>query len=256
MGSKPSRFAAFSLAVAVVMVGLVGCADEATAPVETVAAPDVEPSAEPTVEPSAEATDDVLFNITANVRAADGRTIGISMAAHTPLASTDDAATEIRDELLNVCGEGVGNQPITEETLAENGSTLMRISIAATAPDLAFETPVELVFGSPYSAQAAVGNSITPASDGVPCFSGFSWAKSGTATGVASFMNPDGQPDFGQWKTGMYGFLVKQSSGATIEACKVTITELGMKENITSVSGWTPSSAGDGISCKIGYAGE
>lgn len=255
MGSKPLTVAAFSLATAVVVAGLAGCAAEAAPPSETTA-PVEEPSTAPTEEPSPEPTDDILFTVTANVRAADGRTIGISMAGHAPIASTDSDATEIREKLLEVCGGSTVNQPITEESLAENGSTLMRISIDSTASDLTFETPVELVFGSPYFAQAATGQGISPVADGVTCHTGFAWAKSGTVLGVASFLNPDGQPDFGQWKTGMYGFFVKQSSGATIEACKATITDVGMKENVINLPGWNPNTAGDGISCKIGYAGE
>lgn len=94
-----------------------------------------EPSAEvtPTTPPDngVDETADILFTITANVRASDGRTIGISMAAHQPIASTEPGAAEIRDEFLGLCGDGNGSQPITEAYLEENGSTLMRVEFRA-----------------------------------------------------------------------------------------------------------------------------
>lgn len=243
------------LGLAITISGLTGCAAETDSPPDT-STPTAAPTALPTEEPNEESVDDVLFTITANVRAADGRTIGISMTAHAPVESVDPDAAELRDQLIDVCGAGSGTQPITEQYLRENGSTLVKVSIASTAADLTFETPIDIIFGSPYYAQAAVGQGISPASNGVPCFNGFSWAKSGTVLGIGDFENPDAAPDLGQWTTGRYGFFVSPSSGATIEACRVAITDLAMKSNITSVPGWDPSSAGDGISCKIGYAGE
>lgn len=260
MSATSSRFAAPTLAAALTLAGLTltalaGCAPEAppvAPPTEPTVAPTVEPTEEPTADPSA----DVLATITANVRAADGRTIGISMAVHAPLASTDAKAAALRSQLLEVCGAGNGIRPITEDYLRETGSTLVGITIDSSAPDLTFETPIELLFGSPYYAQAATGNGITPDTDGVACFSGFMWAQSGSVEGVADFENPNGAPDLGQWKTGLFGFFVKPSSGATIEACKATITELGMQQNIAGLPGWDTSRSGDGISCKIGYTGE
>lgn len=256
MGARSTmRFAAITVAVAAMVAGLTGCAQDTATPVEPTA-PVEEPSAEPTVAPSANADDDVLFIITANVRAADGRTIGVSMKAHPPVASTASSASKLVEKLMSVCSAGNGIQPITEEYLSDAGSTLMPIDISANTPDLAFETPIELLFGSPYYAQAAIGQGISPIADGVTCFNGFAWAKSGTVEGIADFENPDGQPDLDQWKTGMYGFFVKPTSGATIEACKVKITELGTKQNLAETPGWSTNSAGDGVSCRIGYSGE
>lgn len=253
MGGKPLRFAAFALAAAVLGTGLAGCAQSAAPPEET-AAPTEAPSTPPTAEPTAEPTD-ILFTVTANVRAADGRTISISMAAHAPLVSTDPEAVELRNNLIDVCGEGA-LQPITEEYLRDNGSTLVKVSVASTTSDLAFESPIELIFGSRFYAQAAIGQGISPIAGGPTCFNQFEWTKSGSILGIGDFENPDGTPDLDQWKTGMYGFFVEPSSGATIEACKVVITEVGMTQNIVNEPGWNPSNAGDGISCKIGYDGE
>lgn len=255
MRSTLSRFAALSLAAVVVTAGLAGCSPEAAPPTD-LGTPTAEPSAPPTEAPSEDSTDDVLFTVNANVRAADGRTIGISMTAHAPLASTDPEAADLRDQLIEVCGAGSGTQPITEQYLRENGSTLVRVAIASNAPDLTFETPIEIIFGSPYYAQAAIGQGVSPAADGVPCFNAFEWAKSGTVVGIGDFENPGASPDLNQWTTGRYGFFVKPSSGATIEACRVNITDLGKKSPITNLTGWDPSNAGDGISCKIGYTGE
>lgn len=249
------RLAALSCAAIIVFAGLTGCAENA-APAPDNSAPTTEPTMEPTVKPTADTTDDFLFIVTANVRAADGRTIGVSMAAHAPKASTDSSAADLRNSLIDVCGAGTGVQPIDEQYLESNGSTLLRVAITATSPDLKFQAPIELLVGSPYFAQAVIGPGVTPVADGITCFSGFEWSKSGTVLGVSDFENSDGVPDLDQWKTGMYGFFVKPSSGATIEACKVTITEVGKKTKVTDMPGWDPNNAGDGISCKIGYSGD
>ncbi len=255
MGASRTRLlggAAFSLGLVVLLAGC-GSTPEPT-PTSSEPETEVSPSAPGEQEPDPSA--DVLFTITANVRAVDGRTIGISMAAHTPLASTDPAAAALRDEFLGVCGTGNGIQPITPEYLEENGSTLMRVEFAANTPDLTFAAPIDLFFGSPYFAQSATGSGITPEPGGRPCFYGFAWATSGDARGIADFETAEGVPNPNQWFYGHYGFSVNPSSGATIEACKVTITTLGLKSGVTDVEGWDPSLAATGISCGIGYSGE
>ena len=254
MGVPILMIAGSSIAAIALVVGLTGCGGEST-PGPSVTTP-VSESPTPSAEPTADPTADILFTINANVRAVDGRTIGISMAAHAPLASTDKAAADIRAQFLSVCSAGNGAQPITEQYLTENGSTLVRIALASTTPDLTFASPIALFFGSPYFAQSASGTGISPTLGGNVCFNGFDWGKSGTARGVADFENSDGIPDLNQWQFGRYGFSVDPSSGATIEACRVVITEVGMKNNLDKVPGWDASQAGDGISCLIGYAGE
>lgn len=255
MGGHRTRLTVLSFGLAIAAAGLTGCAPEASAP-PTTTAPSTEPTAAPSVEPSAEPTNDILFTITANVRAVDGRTIGVSMSAHAAVASTDPQAADLRKKFIDVCAAGTGLQPITEQYLRDNGSTLMRISISSTVSDLTFRTPIDLYFGSPYFAQAAIGQGIAPEPEGPACFNGFAWAKSGTVLGIADFENSDGKPDLNQWRYGRFGFFVKPTSGATIEACKVVLTDVGMKTDLTGLKGWNPSSAGDGISCKIGYLGE
>lgn len=254
MGAPLFRIAGSAVA-AIVLVGMLAGCGGTPAPAPTDSGPaSVSPS--PSTDPTSDPNADVLFTITANVRAVDGRTVGISMAAHAPIASTDVAAADLRTQFLSVCGAGTGAQPITEQYLADNGSTLVRIDISSTAPDLTFATPIDLFFGSPYFAQAATGNGINPEPGGQPCFFGFSWSKSGQANGIADFENSDAVPDLNQWHFGRYGFSVDPSSGATIEACKVTITDVGMKNGTTDAPGWDPTGAGDGISCMIGYVGE
>ncbi|MEO7349458.1 MAG: hypothetical protein ABIW32_06345 [Terrimesophilobacter sp.] len=99
------RLAALSCAAIVVFSGLAGCAGAAT-PTPDSSTPAAEPTTEPTVAPPTDTTKDILFVITANVRAADGRTIGISMSAHAPVASTESEASDLRNSLIDVCGAG------------------------------------------------------------------------------------------------------------------------------------------------------
>jgi hypothetical protein len=244
--------AVLALSLVAVLSGCSGVAEPEPASTE----PTIEdtPSAPP--EAPVDSVADVLFTITANVRAVDGRTVGISMAAHAPIASTDPDAAEIRDEFLDVCGAGNGAQPMTAEYLEEQGSTLMRLEFASNTPDLTFAAPIDLFFGSPYFASSATGAGITPEPGGQECYYGFAWATSGSARGIADFENADGVPDPNQWLYGHYGFAVNPSSGATIEACKVTLTELGLKSGVDDVPGWDPSLAATGVSCGIGYSGE
>lgn len=255
MGAHKAKLlssAVLSLCLVAILAGCGGTPEPGPAASEP--APEDTPSAPPEEQPDPNA--DLLFTITANVRAVDGRTIGISMAAHMPIASTDPEAADLRSEFLSVCGAGNGAQPIDETYLEENGSTLMKIEFASNSPGLTFASPIDLFFGSPYFAQSATGDGITPEPGGQPCFYGFAWATSGEAHGVADFENSDGVPDPGQWLFGRYGFSVAPDSGATIEACQVTMTELGQKNVPVDAPGWDPSSAGDGISCGIGYVGE
>lgn|GEM_PF-1213269 len=254
MGVPLLKAAGVSIAAFALILGLSGCSPE-SAPEPTASAPETEapePSAEPSVDPNA----DALFTITANVRAVDGRTIGITMIAHAPVAGSDDAAADIRAQFLSVCGAGNGAQPIDEQYLIDNGSTLLRISLSSTTPDLTFASPIQLFFGSPYFAQSASGSGIDPVPGGQVCFNGFDWSKSGEARGVAGFENSDGIPDFTQWHFGRYGFSVDPNAGATIEACRVTLSDLALADDLSGAPGWDPSSAGDGISCLIGYVGE
>src|SRR5690606_8956246 len=120
--------------------------------------PSATPSTEPSTQPEPDPQRDVLFTITANVRAVDGTTIGISMAAHSPVASTDPEAVDLKNEFLGVCGAGNGTQPIDDQYLAEQGSTLLLVELSTDNPGQEFAAPLDLFFGSPYFAQAASGD--------------------------------------------------------------------------------------------------
>lgn len=254
MGAQRLRTAIAAMGIVGSVFVLSGCGAQVVAPrpSETAAPPSA--SATPSAEPAPEI--EVLFTITANVRAVDGRTVGISMTAHPPIASTDPEAVEIRDEFLAVCGAGNGAQPIDEQYLADQGSTLMLVELSTNTPGQTFVTPLDLFFGSPYFAQSATGDGISAYPGGQTCYSGFLWSTSGDARGVADFENPDGTPDVSQWRFGHYGFTVAPDSGATIEACRVTITEVGQKYNLDEVNGWDSAQVSTGISCGIGYSGE
>lgn len=252
MGASRIKLVIGALSVAVLLAGCGGSAAPDPAPSDTPADTSPSPSAQPATNPNA----DLLFTITANVRAVDGRTIGISMAAHEPVASTDPAATDLRNEFLGTCGAGNGAQPFDERYLETNGSTLMLIELSTNTPGQKFVQPLDLFFGSPYFAQAATGAGIQPEPGGQTCFFGYLWTTSGDARGIADFENSDGVPNVKQWQYGHYGFTVTPDSGATIEACKVTITDRGLKSGIDQIEGWDPSLAATGISCGIGYSGE
>jgi hypothetical protein len=235
---------------------LSGCGGQSVVEPPQAEEPSAPPSTEPSTQPQPDPQRDVLFTITANVRSVDGSTVGISMAAHSPVASTDPEAVDLKNEFLSVCGAGNGTQAIDDQYLADQGSTLLLVEFSTDSPGLEFAAPLDLFFGSPYFAQAASGDGIEPGPGGPTCFYGFRWTTSGSARGIANFENPDGQPDLTQWQYGHYGFTVSPDSGATIEACNVTISETGMKSGIDQVSGWDPSRAATGISCGIGYSGE
>ena len=254
MGAPRVRSVVGVLSIVGAALLLAGCGTPVVTPKPTETAPQT--SASPTAPAEQPSTEDVLFIITANVRAVGGRTVGISMTAHEPIPSTDKSATTLRDDFLSVCAAGNGSQPIDEAYLANQGSTLMKVDLSTNTPDQNFAEPLLLFFGSPYFAQAVVGSGVIPMPGGQTCFSGFEWTTSGSIHGIADFENAEGVPDLGQWRYGNYGFTVSSDSGATIEACKVTITDIGMKAGIDQVPGWDPSAAGTGVACGIGYSGE
>ena len=255
MGAYGMRLTGVVVGIVGAAMLLTGCGAPVVTPKPAATTPTPTPSAstEPTPVPI---TADVLFVISANVRSVGGRTIGISMAVHAPLASTDPAAKDLKNKFLSVCSAGNGAQPIDDKYLIDNGSTLLLAELTSNTADEKFAAPIELFFGSPYYAQAAIGSGVTPTSGGQTCFSGYQWRTSGTVRGIADFENSDGTPDLAQWRFGHYGFTLSPDSGATIEACKVIITDVGMKTGIQTLPGWDPSQAATGVSCGVGYSGE
>ncbi len=212
-------------------------------------------AATPAATPSATPPSDLLFTISAKVRSASGATIGIRLAAHSPLAASDRAATDLVGEFLDLCGDGVGGTPMSLDSMVSNGGILLRLDLTSTTEGEDFVSPLDLYLGSNYSAKAASGDGILapPASNG--CMGTYSWTRSGTAHGIAEFENGSSSPDLGNWRYGLYGFAVQSGSNATIESCTITMTALATAANIKDVSGWQPQDT-SGTTCITGYVGE
>ncbi len=211
----------------------------------------------PSVTPSATAiASDVLFTISANVRAVDGSTIGILMTAHTPVAYSNAAAKTYESTFLTQCGDGKGGIARDATFLSANGSIMLPIDIAASATSKTFVSPVGITLGSPYFGSAITGRGTVPTDTSAPCYSGYEWVTSGTVHAIADFESGNPGPDLKLWRFGLYGFGVTNGSNATIEACKVTITPLGKSEDVASVTGWNSTAPQSGLACVIGYTGE
>ncbi|MBK4348290.1 hypothetical protein [Lacisediminihabitans changchengi] len=234
---------------------LSGCSSSGTAKASG-PAPSQTTTAAPSASPTAAAPKDVLFTIAANVRGKDGATIGIQMTVHKAVAYNESAVKPLETEFIKSCGAGVGGNPVTTDTLEQNGSVLVPIDIASSVTGKPFVSPVQLALGSPYFGQAASGKGITPTDSTQPCYGGYNWATAGTAHAVADFESGSPAPDPKLWRYAFYGFGVAYESDATIEACKITLTDLATSEDVASVDGWDPKAPQSGTSCGIGYTGE
>lgn len=242
-----------SIAVGAVLLAalLTGCAGATpAAPVASkTATPSAAPSASSTAEPK-----DVLFTIGANVRGKDGSTIAILLTAHKPLAYSVSAAKPLKDAFIASCGAGTASVPVTNDSLAANGSILMPIDIASSSTGKVFVYPITLSLGNQYRGQSATGKGVAPADSSQPCNSGYTWASSGAVHSVAVFESGNPGPDLKSWRYAKYGFSVPFESNSTIEACTITVTDLG-KSVVNGIDGWA-SPDSDGTSCQIGYVGE
>jgi hypothetical protein len=232
---------------------LAGCGSQTPTPGKSTHKPITAPSATPTSTPKAT---DALFTIAANVRGADGSTIGILMTAHKPIAYSDASVKPYEDEFLAQCGDGKGGIPRDADFLSANGSIMVPIDITASVTGKTFVAPVGITLGSPYFGAATSGKNIVPTDNTAPCYSGYEWVTSGTEHAVADFESGTPGPDLKLWRYGLYGFGVADGSNATIEACKITITDLGKADDVASVTGWDASSPQSGLTCVIGYSGE
>jgi hypothetical protein len=213
-------------------------------------------AASPTPSATPTATD-VLFTIAANVRGADGSTIGILLTAHKPVAYSDAAAKTWESEFLSQCGDGKGGTaPRDSDYLAANGATFVPIDIASSVQNKTFVSPVGITLGSLYFGSAITGKNVVASDPTAPCYGGYEWVTSGPVHGIADFESGTPGPDLKLWRYGLYGFGVADGSNATIEACKVTVTELGKADDVASVTGWDVSAPQSGLACVIGYSGE
>lgn len=251
MTSSLAKLSLIASGVAVAIL-LAGCGGGTTVPKSTGAATTA-PSATPTA--TATATD-VLFTISANVRAVDGSTIGILMTAHKPIPYSDSAVKPFESAYLSACGDGKGGIARDSAFLAANGSTMLPIDIAASAAGKTFVAPVGITLGSPYFGASATGKTLVASDTTAPCYSGYQWVTSGAVKAVADFESGIPGPDLKLWRYGLYGFGVADGSNATIEACKIVITPLGNADDVASVSGWDATAPQSGLACVIGYTGE
>ncbi len=239
--------------VALVML-LAGCGAQGATTGASTGKATVAPSATPTPTPTAA---DVLFTISANVRGADGSTIGILMTAHKPVPYSDPAAKADETAFLGECGDGKGGSIARDATyLAANGSILVPIDISATISNKTFVAPVGITLGSPYFGASISGKNVVPTDTTAPCYNGYQWVSSGTVHAIADFESGMPGPDLKLWRYGLYGFGLADGSNATIEACKITITTLGEADDVASVTGWDTTAPQSGLTCVIGYSGE
>jgi hypothetical protein len=239
---------------------LAGCTSAPAAEPVTEPTPTVEPSKEPAAEAPTK-RDDVLFTVSANVRAIDGTTLGISLTGREPVASTDSAAARLVDDFVDQCtaleGRSVSDadMPISDESLSTFGSSLLRIDLASSPEGETFVAPVDLVLGSPYYAKVASGDKVQAVDTTATCTGRYQMTGTGSGVAITNYESGVSQPNLDQWAYGHYGFTVPYESGTTIEACRVVVTELAAS-TVEDVPGWDPGSDATGISCGIGYRGE
>lgn len=254
-----TRRVAGAMTLLLAVATLAGCATPSEPEPSATPTPTAEPSPSSTAEP--EEPDDTLFTVSAKVRAIDGTTLDISLTGHVPLEADSSEASDLVSDFLDQCsamdGRSVSDAttPVSEETLARFGSTLMRIDIAATPEGHTFFAPVDLNLGSQYFAEVASGDAVIPVSSNDTCTGSYQLTGSGTGTAIANYESGNENPDAGQWRFGHYGFSVPFESGATIEACRPVVTKLALS-TLDDVPGWEVDSDSTGISCGIGYVGE
>ncbi len=244
------------LGIALVPI-LIGCSETAgPAPSETPAASPSEP------QPSeAQEDDDTVFTVDAKVRAVDGTTMEVSLAGHAPVASTDPAADSLTSDFVERCGALGGTSPedpaipVSEDTLAEAGSSLMLLEFTATPDGHTFFAPLDLGLGSQYAPKVAFGESAQAVSTNESCIGLYQVTGSGTTTAITQYTNPSGTPDLTQWVSGYYGFSVPVDSGASIESCAASVADAGAADT-ADAPGWDQGTLVSGVSCGIGYIGE
>lgn len=232
---------------------LSGCAAAEVVDDEPSAAPSAsasEPEESPTVpEPAA----DVLFTITAAVRATDGTVITVRLVAHEPHPWGDPEVSDLAGQFLDRCSSGTGVTPIDAAYLDANGATLMRVDFEADKPDFQFASPIMLYFGNPFFPRAAFTDAVVTGGGETDCYAGATWVFSNDAYAISAFETGNPSPDRRQWQFGSYGFQLLPDSGTSIESCTKVITELGIASGVEAVSGWDVSRSDGPSACGIGY---
>ena len=256
MTVRPVIVAALSLVAAALLAGCSSTpAPEPSADSMSSAAPSAEQSLPP-AEPDTE-----LFRVEAKARAVDGTTMDIALIGHQPVPATDADAEELAEDFLSACEESGGlsvtqaGAVVTERSLAQFGSSLMRIDYSATPDDQTLFAPIEVIVGIDNLARIGTGDALQLLQETDTCLNRYLLVESGAGAFIANFETGSADPDPTQWTFGSYGFTVPVDSGATLESCAVTISDLGASE-LAGVPGWPSGEVGTGISCGTGFTGE
>ena len=205
-------------AIALAALLLAGCT--ATPPV-----PAPVPSMDSVETPTAEADfgDDTLFIIAATTTAADGSAVELSMRGYASQAW--DARPEVKQSYVDQCtalGGGTvmdSSGELSDETLADYGSSLMVIETTSTPAATTLTGGIELLLGNPFYTVVASGDGLS---------------------------NPYANECFG-------GYQI--DSTAVLENCVITLTQLAIDSGVADIDGWF-SDGGTDLECAIGYRGE
>ncbi|MCU1523641.1 MAG: hypothetical protein JWO18_535, partial [Microbacteriaceae bacterium] len=169
MRASPARISIAVTGTLLVALLLAGCGSTPSAPKASGSATP-SPSTSPSASAGPAGPSDVLFTISANVRAKDGSTIAIKMTAHKPLPYSNSDAADLQKEFLDTCGAAVHGQPVTADTLAANGSILMSIDLASSVKGKPFVYPLDASLGTTsFYGQSATGSGIKPTDPAAPC---------------------------------------------------------------------------------------
>ena len=261
MATLDTRSTAVAVGVVLMLWVVAGCSSTPQEPDAAAPTSAAEPSASPSESAPAEVETEPLFVVSARVRAIDGTSIDISLTAHAPVASTSREGADLAEEFVDACsqldGMSVSNvdTPVSLDSLEQYGSSLVRFDIVSTPEGKTFYAPVDLGLGSVYFPEVASGDAIVEIDQNSTCTGRYQVTGSGTATAIANYESGAAAPDLEQWRYGHYGFSVPFESGATIEACRVEISDDALP-SLTDVPGWEPGSDATGISCGTGYRGE
>ncbi|HEV7957816.1 MAG TPA: hypothetical protein VGP10_11755, partial [Marisediminicola sp.] len=172
---------------------LAGCTSADPAPVATPEPVASEPAPQEPAVDAPEKPDDTLFTVSATVRATDGTSMSISLVGHSPLESTDPAAADLVDDFVEECvGQGGlsvsdVNTPVSTQSLAQFGSTLVQLEYSSTPEGHTFFAPVDLALGSPYFAAVASGKGLVQVTSNDTCTGHYQLTGSGAGTAIANF---------------------------------------------------------------------
>ena len=248
--------------VAAMLVGALGLSACSGAAVPSPSATDsASPSPSATASALPDDAESELFTVSAKARASDGTTLDLVLTGYLPLASTGAAAEDLRNDFLGECADAGGmslfdtGRAVSEQTLTEFGSSLMRIDYSVSPEGHTLTSLVDVIAGIDNFPVVATGDSLELVQSTDTCLNRYVLTGSGAGSFIANFQTGEVNPDVQQWRFGSYGFTVESDSGATLESCDVTVSELG-RADLGDVPGWPDGAVGTGISCGTGFTGE